>query len=61
MKKYLNGKYIELTEEEIEELQKQQENQSEPQPTQEEIIAKQQEQIDMLTQCSLEMSMKVYE
>lgn len=39
MKKYVNGKYIELTAEEIAELEKAQAEMPEPEPTAEERIA----------------------
>lgn len=38
MKKYINGQYIELTAEEIAELEKMQSDMPEPEPTQEERI-----------------------
>lgn len=39
MKKYINGQYIEMTAEEIEELEKLQAEQPEPEPTAEERLA----------------------
>ena len=53
MKKYVNGVYIEMTQEEIDEL-----NAIEYVPTKEEEL---QQQIDDLTACLLEMSEIVYQ
>ena len=53
MKKYVNGVYIEMTQEEIDEL-----NAIEYVPTKEEEL---QQQIDDLTECLLEMSEIVYQ
>lgn len=48
MKKYANGKYIELTPEEIAEIQRMQSEIPEPEPTAEERIAELEEAMDML-------------
>ena len=60
MKKYVNGKYIELTPEEIAELGRLQAEMPEPEPTQEERLAELEAQNQMLTQCLMEMSQIVY-
>lgn len=62
MKKYINGKYFEMTTEEIEELEKmQQESQNQVQePTLEEKVINLQEENQMLKECILEMSEIVY-
>ena len=60
MKKYVNGKYIELTAEEIEELERLQAEMPEPEPTPEERLAELETQNQMLTQCLMEMSQIVY-
>lgn len=65
MKKYVNGQYIELTQEEIQQMEQAQkeweEQQKDLQPTLEEQVAELKAQNETLTQCVLEMSMKVYE
>lgn len=65
MKKYLNGQYIEMTPEEIEQMEQAQkeweEQHKNQQPTQEERITELEKQNEFLTNCLLEMSMKVYE
>lgn len=60
MKKYVNGKYIELTQEEIAELERLQAEMPEPEPTPEERLAELEAQNQMLTQCLMEMSQIVY-
>lgn len=62
MKKYINGKYSEMTQQEIEELEKmQQESQNQVQePTLEEKVTNLQEENQMLKECILEMSEIVY-
>ena len=58
--KYVNGKYIELTPEEIAELERLQAEMPEPEPSPEERIAELEAQNHMLTQCLMEISQIVY-
>lgn len=58
--KYVNGKYIELTPEEIAELERLQAEMPEPELPPEERIAELEAQNQMLTQCLMEMSQIVY-
>ena len=58
--KYVNGKYIELTPEEIAELERLQAEMPEPELSPEERIAELEAQNQMLTQCLMEMSQIVY-
>lgn len=60
MKKYVNGKYIELTQEEIEELKKQEQEALPQQPTLNEEVQNLKTQNEILTQCLLEMSEILY-
>ena len=62
MRKFVNGKYSEMTQQEIEELEKmQQESQNQVQePTLEEKVTSLQEENQMLKECILEMSEIVY-
>ena len=60
MKKCVNGEYIELTPEEIAELERLQAEMPEPEPTPEERIAALESQNQMLTECLMEMSQIVY-
>lgn len=60
MKKYVNGKYIELTPEEVAELERQQAEAPAPEPTLEQRISELEAQNQMLTECLIEMSQIVY-
>lgn len=60
MKKYENGKYVELTPEEVAELERQQAEVPAPEPTPEERISELEAQNQMLTECLIEMSQIVY-
>lgn len=55
MKKYVNGVYLEMTQEEIDSLES---SVTEQEPTETELL---QQQIDDLTACLLEMSEIVYQ
>lgn len=60
MKKYENGKYVELTPEEVAELERQQAEAPAPEPTPEQRISELEAQNQMLTECLIEMSQIVY-
>lgn len=60
MKKYENGKYVELTPEEVAELERQQAEAPELQPTPEQRISELEAQNQLLTECLMEMSQIVY-
>lgn len=60
MKKYENGKYVELTPEEVAELERQQAEVPAPEPTPEQRISELEAQNQMLTECLIEMSQIVY-
>ena len=60
MRKNVNGFSIEMTAEEIAELERLQAEMPEPEPTPEERLAELESQNQMLTQCLMEMSQIVY-
>lgn len=60
MKKYINGVYIEMTREEIAELERISEEMPPAEPTPEERISALEEQNAMLTECILELSELLY-
>lgn len=60
MKKYINGNYVDLTPEEIAELERFRAEMPKPEPTPEERLAELEAQNQMLTQCLMEMSQIVY-
>ena len=60
MKKYVNGKYVELTPEEVAEMERLQAEVPAPEPTPEQRISELEAQNQMLTECLMEMSQIVY-
>ena len=60
MRLYDNGKYRDMTDEEVSEFERQQEEMPEPEPTPEERLDELEAQNQMLTQCLMEMSQIVY-
>lgn len=60
MKKYVNGVIVDMTAEEIAEMERQMAEMPPPEPTPEERIAALEEQNEMLTECILELSELLY-